>query len=81
MFGLYDILKSEYEWIETRLLLEILMRSILKPALFIAALLLSPLAAAAEAGQTRLFVNLTTDDTWAAAKAIMFAQNELQEGV
>lgn len=33
-------------------------------------------AAIAEEGKPGLFVNLTTDDTWAAAKAIMFAHEK-----
>lgn len=38
-------------------------------------------AASAEGGKTGLFVNLTTDDTWAAAKAISFAhQRALKNG-
>lgn len=37
--------------------------------------------AAAEEGKPGLFVNLTTDDTWAATKAIMFAhQKALKNG-
>lgn len=47
-------------------------------ALFLA---LSPFAASADEGKAGLFVNLTTDDTWAAAKAIMFAhQKSLKNG-
>lgn len=52
------------------------MQRYLVKILFILALALSPLAASAEAGKPRLFVNLTTDDTWAAAKAIMFAHEK-----
>ncbi len=40
------------------------------------ALALIGLGASAEGGKPGLFVNLTTDDTWAAAKAIMFAHDK-----
>ncbi|SNS75606.1 DsrE family protein [Tropicimonas sediminicola] len=40
------------------------------------ALALFGAAALAEDGKPGLFVNLTTDDTWAAAKAIMFAHEK-----
>lgn len=36
-------------------------------------LVLGPVAGMAEDGKRGLFINLTTDDTWSAAKAIMFA--------
>ena len=38
--------------------------------------LFAPLAATAQESETGLFVNLTTDDTWSAAKAIMFAHEK-----
>lgn len=45
------------------------------------ALALAPMAAQADDGKRGLFVNLTTDDTWSAAKAIMFAhQRALKNG-
>ena len=65
------------------------MRPITKrlPALALAAALLAaitlapPPLAAAEDAKPGLFVNLTTDDTWSAAKAIMFAhQKALKNG-
>ena len=37
----------------------------------------APGAVKAEAGKPGLFINLTTDDTWAAAKAIMFAHEKV----
>lgn len=69
------------------------MRHFLTPLALAAALVAAPLvtpssgpfavapAAAEEAAKPGLFVNLTTDDTWAAAKAIMFAhQKSLKNG-
>lgn len=61
------------------------MKSLLKSliaALFVAAATLAPVQSAqAEDGKMGLFVNLTTDDTWAAAKAISFAhQKALKNG-
>ena len=45
------------------------------------AMLLSPIAANAQEAKPGLFINLTTDDTWSAAKAIMFAhQKSLNTG-
>ncbi|WP_101068142.1 DsrE family protein [Roseovarius salinarum] len=45
------------------------------------ALVLAPIAASAETDKRGLFVNLTTDDTWSAAKAIMFAhERSLKNG-
>lgn len=41
-----------------------------------AGIALAPLAAVAQEKDGRLFVNLTTDDTWAAAKAILFAHEK-----
>mgnify|MGYP001030299688 CR=1 FL=1 len=52
------------------------MRNLMKTALVMVALILTPLAASADDGKMRLFVNLTTDDTWSAAKAIMFAHQK-----
>ena len=40
------------------------------------ALMLAPFAVQAEEGKTKLFISLTTDDTWAAGKAIMFAHEK-----
>lgn len=54
------------------------MHKLLVAALMALALLTSPMAAQAEDGKMRLFVNLTTDDTWSAAKAIMFAHQRAQ---
>ena len=68
------------------------MRHIFAKPLLALAIALAPLAVAApvlapapaqasEEGKPALFVNLTTDDTWAAAKAIMFAhQKSLKNG-
>lgn len=39
-------------------------------------MLVAPVAASAEEPKPGLFVNLTTDDTWAAGKAIMFAHEK-----
>ena len=45
------------------------------------AMLLSPISANAQEAKPGLFVNLTTEDTWAAAKAIMFAhERSLKNG-
>lgn len=52
------------------------MRSILARLMLALSLLLIPMAASAEDTKPGLFVNLTTDDTWAAAKAIMFAHEK-----
>ncbi|MGC9418575.1 MAG: hypothetical protein ACP5EN_06325 [Rhodovulum sp.] len=52
------------------------MRFLILKLTFALALLLSPLAAAAQDAKPGLFINLTTDDTWAAAKAIMFAHEK-----
>jgi len=60
------------------------MRSLIKSlfaALFVAAATLAPVQPAqAEDGKMGLFVNLTTDDTWAAAKAISFAHQKALKG-
>jgi len=39
-------------------------------------LVLAPLSGQAQDAKPGLFINLTTDDTWAAAKAIMFAHQK-----
>ncbi|GAB5470695.1 MAG: DsrE family protein [Rhodospirillales bacterium] len=49
------------------------MRLVLIKTLLVLGLLLGPLSAAAEDGKGRLFINLTTDNTWSAAKAVLFA--------
>ncbi|MBA83559.1 hypothetical protein ACSSNL_06535 [Thalassobius sp. S69A] len=57
------------------------MRSFLAKLMLAFSLMLMPIAANAEGNKPGLFVNLTTDDTWAAAKAIMFAhQKSLKNG-
>jgi predicted peroxiredoxin len=55
------------------------MKTILKRLVLAVALVLSPMLAVAETVKPRLFVSLTTDDTWAAAKAIMFAHQKAQK--
>lgn len=55
------------------------MRMILKNIVLVLILALSPIVAQAEDAKPRLFVNLTTDDTWAATKAIMFAHQKAQK--
>ncbi|SHI86822.1 DsrE/DsrF-like family protein [Shimia gijangensis] len=55
------------------------MRLILRRGLLALVLILSPMIALAEEAKPRLFVNLTTDDTWAATKAIMFAHQKAQK--
>ena len=54
------------------------MRKFLALATLVLGLVLAPFAGVAQAedGKRGLFVNLTTDDTWAAAKAIMFAHEK-----
>ncbi|WP_137701922.1 DsrE family protein [Marimonas lutisalis] len=52
------------------------MKAIVQRALVMLMLVLTPLAAQADDAKRGLFVNLTTDDTWAAAKAIMFAHEK-----
>lgn len=54
------------------------MQKLLSAALMALTLLASPMAAHAEDAKMRLFVNLTTDDTWSATKAIMFAHQRAQ---
>lgn len=44
------------------------------------AMLMAPVSATAEEGKMGLFVNLTTDDTWAAAKAISFSHQRVLKG-
>ncbi len=57
------------------------MKRILGPVLLMVALALAPVMGAADDDKRGLFVNLTTDDTWSAAKAIMFAhQKALKNG-
>ncbi|PIE12768.1 MAG: hypothetical protein CSA70_08705 [Rhodobacterales bacterium] len=57
------------------------MKTLIKPILLALALVITPLAARADDDKRGLFVNLTTDDTWSAAKAIMFAhQKSLKNG-
>ncbi|MDJ0627921.1 MAG: DsrE family protein [Rhodobacter sp.] len=57
------------------------MRSFTLQIFLAVAVLISPVGASAEDAKGGLFVNLTTDDTWAAAKAIMFAhQKALKNG-
>ncbi len=57
------------------------MRTLIKSLLafaFVAVAALTPVQTAqAEEGKMGLFVNLTTDDTWAAAKAISFAHQKV----
>jgi len=52
------------------------MKSLLLTLTLVATALLAPLPASAETDKPRLFVNLTSDDTWTAAKAIMFAHEK-----
>lgn len=52
------------------------MKHILAKLLLAVGLLLMPLTASAQDDKPGLFINLTTDDTWAAAKAIMFAHEK-----
>jgi predicted peroxiredoxin len=52
------------------------MKTILKQVLLALALVIVPLSASADEGKRGLFINLTTDDTWAATKAIMFAHEK-----
>lgn len=60
------------------------MRSLIKTliaAAFVAVATLAPVQPTyAEDGKMGLFVNLTTDDTWAAAKAISFAHQKALKG-
>jgi sulfur relay (sulfurtransferase) complex TusBCD TusD component (DsrE family) len=52
------------------------MRFLLIRLVFTVAVLMAPFGASAQDAKPGLFVNLTTDDTWAAAKAIMFAHEK-----
>jgi len=52
------------------------MKSLLLTLTLVMTALLAPLPASAETDKPRLFVNLTSDDTWTAAKAIMFAHEK-----
>lgn len=57
------------------------MRGFLTKILVVFALLTSPVMASADEDKAGLFITLTTDDTWAATKAIMFAhQKSLKSG-
>jgi sulfur relay (sulfurtransferase) complex TusBCD TusD component (DsrE family) len=57
------------------------MRMMLTKLLLVVGLVLAPMTAGAEDAKGRLLINLTTDDTWSAAKAIMFAhQKSLKNG-
>lgn len=57
-----------------------LMKTLLAVA-FVAVAAMAPVQSAqAEEGKMGLFVNLTTDDTWAAAKAISFAHQKALKG-
>lgn len=52
------------------------MRFLILKLIFVSAMLFAPLGAMAQDDKPGLFINLTTDDTWAAAKAIMFAHEK-----
>lgn len=52
------------------------MRNFMIKLMFALSLLVTPLMANAQEEKPGLFINLTTDDTWAAAKAIMFAHEK-----
>jgi len=52
------------------------MKSPVKQILMALVLVIAPLASLADDAKRGLFVNLTTDDTWAAAKAITFAHEK-----
>ncbi|ARE41970.1 hypothetical protein RGUI_3829 [Rhodovulum sp. P5] len=52
------------------------MRFLILKLMFVVAMLTAPLGAMAQDEKPGLFINLTTDDTWAAAKAIMFAHEK-----
>ena len=52
------------------------MRNFLIKLMFALSLLITPLMVNAQEEKPGLFINLTTDDTWAAAKAIMFAHEK-----
>jgi len=56
--------------------MKLLVKLIVTAGLALAALSATLPAASAEEGKPGLFVNLTTDDTWSAAKAIMFAHEK-----
>lgn len=57
------------------------MKTILKSVLLVLTMALMPLSANADDTKRGLFITLTTDDTWSAAKAIMFAhQKSLKNG-
>ena len=52
------------------------MRLFILKLMLAVSMLLSPIAAGAQESKPGLLVNLTTDDTWTAAKAIMFAHEK-----
>ena len=52
------------------------MKTFLTRVFLVLALVVGAATAQAEDGKRGLFVNLTTDDTWAAAKTIMFAHDK-----
>ena len=52
------------------------MKTFLTRVFLVLALVVGAATAQPEDGKRGLFVNLTTDDTWAAAKAIMFAHDK-----
>ena len=57
------------------------MRHVILKLMMVLSLLVAPMVATAQDEKPGLFVNLTTDDTWAAGKAIMFAhQKSLKNG-
>ena len=57
------------------------MKTMLRSVLLVMMIALLPLSASADDTKRGLFVTLTTDDTWSAAKAIMFAhQKSLKNG-
>ena len=67
--------------VNARNFMETEMKTILGRIFLVLTLVLTPMVAAADDDKRGLFVNLTTDDTWAAAKAIMFAhQKSLKNG-
>ncbi|MFY0691931.1 MAG: DsrE family protein [Paracoccaceae bacterium] len=57
------------------------MRLLFLKIMLAVSMLVAPVAATAQEAKPGLFINLTTDDTWAAAKAVMFAhQKSLKNG-
>jgi sulfur relay (sulfurtransferase) complex TusBCD TusD component (DsrE family) len=55
---------------------EKIMRLTVLKLMLVLAMWMAPLSAFAQDSKPGLFINLTTDDTWAAAKAIMFAHEK-----